>query len=319
MAKRILKVTGAALLAASASSLAAAPASSPAGASPQAEVGFVEIEPGLSLRRMVLRNPKAKGTVLLLHGFPETLFAWEQVSLGLAGEFEVHAFDWPGFGQSSRPGIGTFSYAPRDYAAVLAKYIETAAIDQSRLTIYATDIAGLPALLAAIDRPDLASTIIVGDFAPFDRPNFMHERLQRLKAGPASDEARVQLNANRDETLANAFTRGLAADARFDLSARFKADMASGWGQGQLTSADAFYHYYSHFTRDQEFLEANLHRLTTPLKVVWGAEDIYIDKQMGIEFARKAKAPLTLLAGVGHYAHLQSPGDVVAEIRATLP
>lgn len=284
---------------------------------PSAEIGYIEVEPGFSLRRMVVRNPEAKGTVLLLHGFPETLYAWKHVSLALGDDFEVHAFDWPGFGQSSRPPAGRFAYAPRDYASVLGKYVEKAGIDRSKLTIYATDIGGLPALLAAIETPGIARTIIVSDFAPFDRPALMHERLQRLKTRPGSDEARAQLNANRDDTLENAFRRGLPAEAQFELSGEFRDDMALGWGNGELTSADAFFHYYSNFTRDQDFLEANLTRLRTPVKVVWGADDFYIKKEMGIEFAEKAGAPLTLLPGVGHYAHLQAPGLVIEEIRAS--
>ncbi len=45
------------------------------------------------LRRMVVRNPRPKGTVLFLHGFPETLYAWKDISLALADDYEVHAFD----------------------------------------------------------------------------------------------------------------------------------------------------------------------------------------------------------------------------------
>lgn len=67
MPRRIPKAVCTALLATSAIASAVS-ANGPADPSPQAEVGFVEIEPDLSLRRMVVRNPKAKGTVLLLHG-----------------------------------------------------------------------------------------------------------------------------------------------------------------------------------------------------------------------------------------------------------
>lgn len=285
-------------------------------AKPNAEIGFVEIDPEITLRRMVVRHPKPKGVVLLLHGFPETLYAWDGVARALGDAYEVHAFDWPGYGLSSRPAAERFAYAPRDYARVLKRYIEKARLDRSKLTIYATDIGGLPALLLALDEPSIARRIIVGDFAPFDRPRYMHERLQRLKTRPASDEARAQLNGARDDTLVNAFRRGLPEAAQFELSRAFQDDMRRGWSQGAMTSADAFYHYYSHFTRDQNHLEANLARLRTPVTVVWGEKDIYISKDMGAEFARAAKAELKLLPGIGHYPHLQDPAGTVAEIRA---
>ena len=291
-------------------------AQAPAEPARQAQIGFIEVGTGLSLRRMVVHSPKPKGTILLLHGFPETLYAWEGVARPLAVDYEVHAFDWPGFGLSSRPTADRFSYAPRDYARVLKAYIEKARLDKSKLTIYATDIGSLPALLLALEEPGIAKRIVVGDFAPFNRPQYMHERLQRLKSKPASDEARAQLNSNRDDTLINAFRRGLPEDSQFEISGTFRDDMFRGWSHGPITSADAFYHYYSHFTRDQDYFEANIGRLKTPVKVVWGEKDFYISKDMGAEFAKRAKADLSLLPGVGHYPHLQAPEQTVAEVRA---
>jgi pimeloyl-ACP methyl ester carboxylesterase len=283
----------------------------------KADIDFLEIDQDITLRRLVVRHPKSKGTVLFLHGFPETLYAWKDVSLALADDYEVHAFDWPGYGFSSRPTVDKFSYAPKDYARVLGDYIAKAGIDSSKLTIYATDIGALPALLLALERPDIATMLIVGDFAPFNRPPFMYESLQNLKAGPSMDQARAQLNNNRDDILENAFRRGLPKEAQFEVAREFKDDMSSGWNQGAMTTADAFAHYYSHFTQDQDHFEAQLPRLKTPVKVVWGEQDLYIKKEMGIEFAERISAELTLLPGIGHYPHLQNPKQAIDEVRAS--
>jgi pimeloyl-ACP methyl ester carboxylesterase len=282
----------------------------------KADIGFLEIDNDITLRRMVVHNANPKGTVLFLHGFPETLYAWKDIALALAADYEVHAFDWPGFGQSSRPSVDRFSYAPRDYARVLGDYIRKAGIDTSKLTIYATDIGALPALLLAQEKPAIATSIIVGDFAPFDRPQYMYESLQALKAGPSMGPARDQLNKNRDDILENAFKRGLPKEAHFELSREFKDDMSRAWGHGAMTTADAFAHYYAHFTRDQNHFETNLERLEIPVKVVWGEKDLYIKKEMGIDLAAKIGAELTLLPGIGHYPHLQSPRQTIDEVRA---
>lgn len=71
----------------------------------KADIGFLEIDKDITLRRMVVRNPRPKGTVLFLHGFPETLYAWKDIALVLAHDYEIHAFDWPGYGLSSRPTV----------------------------------------------------------------------------------------------------------------------------------------------------------------------------------------------------------------------
>jgi pimeloyl-ACP methyl ester carboxylesterase len=281
------------------------------------EIGFIEINSDMKLRRMVVHHATPKGVVLFLHGFPETLYAWKDISLILARDYEVHAFDWPGYGLSSRPSVERFSYAPQDYARVLKEYIGKSRIDTSKLVIYATDIGALPALIAALDQPDVAKKMIVGDFAPFDRPQYMYASLQSLKSKPSSDQTRAYMNSTRDEILENAFRRGLSEDEQFAISQEFRDDMFRGWSQNNMTSADAFYYYYSHFTRDQDYFESNLNKLTTPVTVIWGEKDFYIKKEMGVEFANKANLKLISLTGIGHYPHLQSPKRTIAEIRAS--
>ncbi|PKA39591.1 alpha/beta hydrolase [Rhizobium sullae] len=284
---------------------------------PRANISFIQIDNDITLRRSVVHSLDPKGTVLFLHGFPETMYAWKEVSLALADDYEVHAFDWPGFGLSSRPTTDRFSYAPMDYARVLDAYIAKARIDRSKLTIYATDIGALPALLLGLEKPDIARTIIVGDFAPFDRPHYMYESLQKLKDRRSAAQARDQLNKNRADILENAFRRGLAKEVQFELSARFRSDMARGWSYGTLTTADAFASYYTHFTRDQQYFEANLDKLRTPVKVVWGEKDLYIKKEMGVELAERLRAELSILPDTGHYPHLQKPERTVEEVRAS--
>lgn len=281
------------------------------------DIGTIPIDTDITLRRMVVHRADPNGTVLLLHGFPETIYAWKDVAPALADDFEVHAFDWPGFGLSSRPQVDRFSYAPRDYARVLKNYIDRSGIDRSQLTIYATDISALPTLLLALEEPDVAKSLIVGDFAPFNRPAYMWESLQALKSKPSSDQVRAFMNANREEILANTFFRGLPEEARYEVSREFREDIAVGWGHGDMTSVDAFYHYYSQFTRDQDYFEANLARLRTPATVVWGSEDLYIKKEMGIKLAHRIQADLKLLPDIGHYPHLQAPSQTIAEIRGS--
>ena len=282
------------------------------------EIGFIDINSDMKLRRMIVHHTTPKGVVLFLHGFPETLYVWKDISLILARDYEVHAFDWPGYGLSSRPSVESFSYAPQDYARVLKEYIGKSGVDTSKLVIYATDIGALPALIAALDQPNVAKKMIVGDFAPFDRPQYMYESLQSLKSKPSSDRTRAYMNSTRDEILENAFRRGLPKDEQFEISQELRDDMFRGWSQNNMTSADAFYHYYSHFTRDQDYFESNLNKLTTPVTVIWGEKDIYINKEMGVEFANKANLELIVLIGLGHYPHLQSPKRTIAEIRASL-
>ncbi|SFJ17521.1 Pimeloyl-ACP methyl ester carboxylesterase [Paenibacillus sp. UNC496MF] len=285
--------------------------------SPKMEIGELQVNSEIKLRRMVYRPVHPKDTVLFLHGFPESMYAWKPIAESLSSDYEVHAFDWPGYGQSSRPSADRFSYAPKDYAQVLEQYIRASGIDSSKLVIYATDIGALPVLLAALEQPRIARKIIVGDFAPFNRPQYMWENLAGLKSKPSSDVVRAAMNQTRDEILANTFFRDNPTEERYMLPQEFRDDIAKGW-DGNITAADAFYHYYSHFTRDQDYFEANMSKLKVPVKVIWGEKDSYVKKEMGIEFAERNNLKLTILSGLGHYPHLQAPKQTADELRAEI-
>ncbi|BBD97019.1 alpha/beta hydrolase [Sphingobium amiense] len=283
---------------------------------PVTEIGMIALADGISVRRMVAQPESPKGTVILLHGFPETLYAWRGIARALADEYEVHTFDWPGYGLSTRPSPDAFSYAPSNYANLLRQYISAAGIDRSNLTIYATDISGLPTLLLALQEPDIARKIIVGDFAPFNRPDLMHPDLRDLKVKPLSEQIRETWNAAWNDLVeARGFGAGLPPEAQFDVAREFKDDMAQSWKHSDLTTMDAFYHYYSYFTRDEDYFEQRVGGFSAPVKVVWGELDPYIDKAMGVELAERLGAEFKLLPGIGHYPHNQAPEQVVAEIR----
>ncbi len=278
-------------------------------------ISHLKVTPEIKLRSLVGGSGNTKGTVLFLHGFPETLFVWNKIARVLSNEYEVHAFDWPGYGQSSRPSREEFSYAPKDYAGVLKAYIKAAGIDCSKLTIYATDIGSLPVLLAALDEPDIARNIFVGDFAPFNRPEYMSENLQNLKSEPTASGAREYFRKAGVMIPANAHRAGLSPEEQYELQPEVLEDMTNGWANGDFSSGDAFYFYYSHFSRDQEFFEQHIGNLKTPVKVIWGEKDAYINKKMGEELSKRIAAPLEILPGISHYPHLQKPSIVVDLVR----
>lgn len=145
----------------------------------------------------------------------------------------------------------------------------------------------------------------------------MWESLQNLKAEPTASPTRAYMNKTSDEILQNVHRRGLSPAEQFDLPTDVQRDMAHSWSLDGMTSADAFAHYYANFTRDQNVLEANLERLKTPVKVIWGEKDLYIKKEMGIEFAAKIGEKIDILPGIGHFPHLQNAEHTVEEIRAS--
>ena len=56
--------------------------SNPPAQAQKLDIGYVEVDQDITLRRMVVHTASPKGTVLLLHGFPETLCAWKNIVPG---------------------------------------------------------------------------------------------------------------------------------------------------------------------------------------------------------------------------------------------
>jgi len=67
----------------------------------------------------------------------------------------------------------------------------------------------------------------------------------------------------------------------------------------------------------RHYFEANLDKLKTPVKVVWGEKDLYIKQEMGRELAERVGANLSVLPDIGHYPHLQDLERTVEEVRAS--
>ena len=257
-----------------------------------ADVGFLEIDKDITLRRMVVRNTKPKGTVLFLHGFPETAVRLEGHLAGARRRLRSPRF--------RLAGLRAFVAADGRQIFVCAKGLRARSVrlhTRRRASTHRSSRSTQP-ISEPCRRfswpwksPASRRTIIVGDFAPFDRPSYMYESLQSLKAGPSTDQARDQLNKNRDDILENAFRRGLPKEAQFDVPRQFKDDMSRAWGHGAITTADAFSHYYAHFTRDQNHFELQSGAAGNPGESRVGREGSLHQEGNGSRTRRKNPAP----------------------------
>jgi len=92
--------------------------------------------------------------VLLLHGWPQTAYAWRRVVPLLADRHTVVAPDLPGFGASSRPAGG---YDKRTIAGVLADLM--AALGHTRYHLVGHDVGGQVAYPLAALHPEAVRTL----------------------------------------------------------------------------------------------------------------------------------------------------------------
>lgn len=110
------------------------------------------------------RDVKPRGTVLLVHGFPQTSYQWRMTMPALnAYGYRVIAPDYRGAGESSKP-VGGYSKA--SMAADLILLLDTKDIDE-KVHVVGHDMGGTVAYMLASRWPDrVASLCIVESWLP---------------------------------------------------------------------------------------------------------------------------------------------------------
>jgi haloacetate dehalogenase len=99
--------------------------------------------------------------VVLLHGFPETSFAWRHQIPVLAEQFRVIAPDLRGYGETEKPASG---YDKRTMANDLVALLRHLGI--SRIALIGHDRGARVATRFAKDHPDLIDRLVVMDNVP---------------------------------------------------------------------------------------------------------------------------------------------------------
>src|SRR6202521_5135050 len=95
--------------------------------------------------------------VVLFSPWPESIFAFVPVWGGLTKQFEVLAIDLPGFGRSeARDDL----FAPQKMGEFIAKAID--AFELTSVHAVGLDVGAPSALFAALARPELFRSLIVG-------------------------------------------------------------------------------------------------------------------------------------------------------------
>jgi pimeloyl-ACP methyl ester carboxylesterase len=117
----------------------------------------------------------AKQTVLLLHGWPQTSWAWRRVMPLLSQQFDVIAPDLPGFGDSSKPESG---FDKKAIAQKLHELIEALGIE--RVAIVGHDLGGHVAYAYAAQWPETVSHFV---FVESSLPAFGQEEAMDVSRG----------------------------------------------------------------------------------------------------------------------------------------
>lgn len=261
------------------------------------------IKSGLNVRYAELGDNK-QPSVLLLHGVPENLQCWYAVAPLLSEKYHVLAFDWPGFGGSDSL-TSLEDYTSIRFAEVVVDFLDTLNINQAILM--ATDIALLPALLVGLEFPSRVSKLVVMDGIPFQRQEYSSWELKSF-AKKGSIIAKALVSWFPRVTAKITYLKGFYRSHSIPVEVR-KEFLVDGMNKH---TQDAFLSYFQNFHIGQEYFEQRVHELQTPVLVVWGKYDRFINVKLAYEISKKLpNAKLEIIDKSGHYVHMNTPQELV--------
>jgi len=247
---------------------------------------------------------KTKPIVLLLHGVPENLQCWYAVAPVLAKKYHVIAIDWPGFGGSDALSSPS-DYTSRRFSEVIVDFMDSMHIHNANLI--ATDIALLPSFLVGLEHPERVNKLAVMDGIPFPGGKFSSWELKSFaKKGSIRGKALVRWFPGITARISylKGFYRGNSIPA--EIRKEFMED-----GR-RASNKEAFLSYFQNFYIGQEYFEPRASELTTPVQVIWGKHDRFIDVGLAYEIVAKLpNAKLDVIDKSGHYVHMDTPETLV--------
>jgi pimeloyl-ACP methyl ester carboxylesterase len=256
--------------------------------------------------------------LLLIHGWPQTWYAWRMLMLELARDFTVVAVDQRGIGLSDKPAEG---YDTGTLAGDLLALME--ALGHERFAVYGTDV-GMPIAYAlAADHRDRVERLVVSEAPlpgvtpspPLFLPPPLNARLWHL--------AFNQLPAEVNEAL----VRGREAiffGAEFDASAginKLPEAAVSYYIDRLAADSDAlrgsFGFYRAIPTTAAQNQQRKERRLNLPVLAIGGAESS--GDMVGATMQLVADDVQTLvLPDCGHWVAEQAPEELLAAMAAFL-
>jgi pimeloyl-ACP methyl ester carboxylesterase len=256
--------------------------------------------------------------LLLIHGWPESWYAWRLVMPALARDFEVIAVDQRGVGLSDKPagGYDTGTQA-NDMVALMH------ALGHERFAVYGTD-TGMPIAYAlAADHGELVDRLVVSEAPlpgispspPLFLPAPLNARLWHLAFNQLPAEVNEALVRGREEIFFGAeFDASAGTDKLQDEAVAYYIDRLA-------SSADALRGSFGFYRAVSAIIEQNEqrknHRLPMPVLAIGGAQSggegvattmrLVADDVQGV-----------VLTGAAHWVAEQAPDQLVTALTGFL-
>lgn len=255
-------------------------------------------------------GPPDAPAVLLLHGLPSSSRMFEPLFARLGHRCRLVAPDYPGFGHSDAPALGTFEYTFDRIAAVVESF--TRKLGLSRYSLYMQDYGGPVGLRLALAHPERIEKLIVQNAVAHDTGLGKSWATRRaFWADRASHEVALRANLLSYDTTR---TRHVGSDPDVE---RYDPDLWNDEfaflgrpGQADIQT-ELFYDYRTNVASYPSW-QAWLRKTQPELLVLWGKYDPSFDISEPHAYQRDVPAAEVHMLDGGHFA-LDTAADEAAQ------
>ena len=255
--------------------------------------------------------------LLLVHGWPQTWYAWRMLMPELARDFTVVAVDQRGIGLSGKPEDG---YDTATLASDLVALMD--ALGHPRFALYGTDV-GMPIAYAlAADHPDRIERLIVSEAPlpgispspPLFLPPALNARLWHL-AFNQLPKINEQLVTGREEIFFGAeFDASAGTNKLPGYAVRYYIDTLAASPDALRGSFEFYRAIPTTIAQNQQRMQR---RLTLPVLAIGGGES----SGEGVGNTMKLAADdvqAMVIPGCGHWVAEQAPDELLAAVTTFL-
>jgi pimeloyl-ACP methyl ester carboxylesterase len=243
--------------------------------------------------------------LVLAHGWPWSSFSWHRVIPLLAGDYRIHWYDMPGFGQSQMGGPRPASLDTQ--GEIFGEMLQHWGLVRPR--VVAHDFGGAVTLRAhLLHAADFTKLVMMNVVAmrPWGSEFFDHvgRHVAAFEGLPPHIHA----------AIVRAYIGGALARP---INAEDQHLLAEPW----LTEAGKAAFYAQFALADEAFtaeIEPDFGNLRCPARILWGADDPWIPLDRGRALAKAVGTTITPMPGLGHLTQLEAPDEVAKALIAAL-
>ena len=256
-------------------------------------------------------GPRDAPTILLLHGFPTSSHMFRNLIPALSDRFHLVAPDYPGFGQSAMPPLGTFDYTFDHLAGVMERFTERLGL--TRYSLYVQDYGAPIGFRLAVKHPERVQALVIQNGNAYEEG--LREFWEPLKAywREPSDARRAELaKALELEGTRWQYTHGVRRPELVSPDSWLVDQYLLDRPGNKAIQLQLFYSYGSNpplYPQWQEYFR----RHQPPTLIVWGRNDPIFPAEGAHPYRRDLKDAELHLLDTGHFA-LEEDGDEIARL-----